>query len=138
MAATDRALLEAVRDGLRRLGDPVKAPRMQSYMKSTMPYYGVRMPDVRAICKRAFAEHPPASCDEWQAAVLELWRKAKYREERYAAIELMAGREIKRNFTETQGDSRRATEVPAACPPRCRLDGASAASHTLFCALPND
>ena len=30
-----------------------------------------------------------------------------------AAIRLMSGREIKRNFTETQGDSRRATEVPA-------------------------
>jgi hypothetical protein len=29
-----------------------------------------------------------------------------------AAIDLMAGREIKRNFTETQGDTRRATEVP--------------------------
>jgi hypothetical protein len=29
-----------------------------------------------------------------------------------AAIRLMAGREIKRNFTESQGDTRRATEVP--------------------------
>jgi hypothetical protein len=30
-----------------------------------------------------------------------------------AAISLMAGREIKRSFVETQGDSRRATEVSA-------------------------
>lgn len=30
-----------------------------------------------------------------------------------AALRLMAGREIKRNFTESQGDTRRATEVPA-------------------------
>jgi hypothetical protein len=29
-----------------------------------------------------------------------------------AALRLMAGREIKRNFTESQGDTRRATEVP--------------------------
>ena len=29
-----------------------------------------------------------------------------------AAIRLMAGREIKRNFTESQGDTRRSTEVP--------------------------
>lgn len=29
-----------------------------------------------------------------------------------AAIQLMSGREIKRNFTESQGDTRRATEVP--------------------------
>ena len=30
-----------------------------------------------------------------------------------AAIRLMAGREIKRNFTESQGDTRRSSEVPA-------------------------
>ena len=30
-----------------------------------------------------------------------------------AAIQLMSGREIKRNFTESQGDTRRAVEVPA-------------------------
>ena len=61
---------------------------MQAYMKSAMPYRGVRMPDVRAISKRAFAEHPLASLEAWQAEVLELWRGAKFREERYVAIEL--------------------------------------------------
>lgn len=30
-----------------------------------------------------------------------------------AAIQLMAGREVKRNFTESQGETRRSTEVPA-------------------------
>ena len=30
-----------------------------------------------------------------------------------AQIRLMAGREVKRNFTESQGDTRRAEEVPA-------------------------
>jgi 3-methyladenine DNA glycosylase AlkD len=60
---------------------------MQAYMKSAMPYRGVRMPEVRAICKRAFAEHRFTS-DEWQAHVLELWRGAQFREERYAAMEL--------------------------------------------------
>ena len=83
-------LAALIRADLAAVADPTRAGGMQSYMKSTMPYYGVRMPDVRAICKRAFAEHPPASYDEWQAAVLELWRNAKYREERYAAMELAA------------------------------------------------
>jgi len=83
-------LAALIRADLAAVADPTRAGGMQAYMKSTMPYYGVRMPDVRAICKRAFADHPPASCDEWQAAVLELWRKAKYREERYAAMELAA------------------------------------------------
>jgi 3-methyladenine DNA glycosylase AlkD len=65
---------------------------MQAYMKSTMPYRGVRTPQLRAICRRVFAEHPLASSEEWQAAVLELWRRARFREERYAAIELAAQR----------------------------------------------
>ena len=83
-------LAARIRADLAAAADPTLAAGMQAYMKSTMAYYGVRMPDVRAICKRAFAERPLASCDEWQAAVLELWRKAKYREERYAAMELAA------------------------------------------------
>ena len=46
------------------------------------------MPEVRSVCKRVFADHPLASCGEWQSEVLELWRGAKFREERYAAMEL--------------------------------------------------
>ena len=61
---------------------------MQAYMKSAMPYHGVKMPEVRAICKRAFAEDGPASLDEWESAVFELWRNARFREERYVAMEL--------------------------------------------------
>jgi 3-methyladenine DNA glycosylase AlkD len=61
---------------------------MQAYMKSTMPYYGVTSPQVDAVCKKVFAENPFASCAEWEAAILELWRGARFREERYAAIRL--------------------------------------------------
>jgi 3-methyladenine DNA glycosylase AlkD len=63
---------------------------MQAYMKSTMPYHGLSMPRLRAICREVFAEHRLASCIEWQEAILELWRNAKFREERYAAIELLS------------------------------------------------
>jgi 3-methyladenine DNA glycosylase AlkD len=45
---------------------------------------------MRAITKRVFAEHPLESCEQWRAAVLELWREARFREERYAAIGLLA------------------------------------------------
>jgi 3-methyladenine DNA glycosylase AlkD len=62
---------------------------MQAYMKSAMPYYGVNLPEVRAISKRVFAGYPLTSCDGWQRAVMQLWRQAKFREERYAAIELL-------------------------------------------------
>ncbi len=70
--------------------DPTKAAGMQAYMKSTMPYHGVSSPQVDVICKKVFAEHPFSTCDEWRAAILELWRGAHYREERYAAIRLVS------------------------------------------------
>jgi len=70
--------------------DPLRAPGMQAYMKSTMPYFGIPSAQVDAICKRVFAEHPFSSCREWSAAILEVWRGARYREERYAAIRLIS------------------------------------------------
>src|SRR5271155_2652726 len=44
-------LLEALRLRLAQEADPDKAPRMQAYMKSTMPYHGVTAPRVREICR---------------------------------------------------------------------------------------
>jgi 3-methyladenine DNA glycosylase AlkD len=70
--------------------DPVRAPGMQAYMKSTMPYHGLASAQVDAICKKVFAEHPFPSCREWSAAILELWRGARFREERYASIRLIS------------------------------------------------
>jgi 3-methyladenine DNA glycosylase AlkD len=86
------ALPAAMRSALAAAADPERAPGMQAYMKSEMPYRGITAPDMRAISKRVFAEHPISSCEEWQSAVLELWREARFREERYAAIELLAQR----------------------------------------------
>ena len=86
------ALATAMRSALAAAADPERAPRMKAYMKSEMPYRDIAAPDMRAICKRIFAEHPLSSCEEWRSAVLELWRDAKFREERYAAIALLADR----------------------------------------------
>lgn len=69
--------------------DPRKAPAMQAYMKSAMPYYGINLPEINAICRRVFAEHPLASCRAWRSAVREVWRRAVRREERYAAVALL-------------------------------------------------
>jgi len=85
-------LAAALRSGLAAAANPERAPGMQAYMKSEMPYRGVSAPEMRAIAKRVIAEHPLSSCDEWRAAILELWRGAQFREERYAAMELIAHR----------------------------------------------
>jgi 3-methyladenine DNA glycosylase AlkD len=82
-------LAQSLRDELSARANAEKARAMQAYMKSAMPYYGVNLPEVRAISKRVFAEYPLTSCESWQLAVMELWREAKFREERYAAIGLL-------------------------------------------------
>ena len=81
-------LLMKLRKTLQHAGDPIKAPAMQAYMKSTMPYHGVPTPQLRKICKTTFADLEFASRPDWQAQVLELWRNARFREERYAALYL--------------------------------------------------
>ena len=64
---------------------------MQAYMKSTMPYYGLRMADVRAISRDVF-DGIDLDCASWRKTILTLWRGAKRREERYAAMHLIGQR----------------------------------------------
>ncbi|MBI3200484.1 MAG: DNA alkylation repair protein [Myxococcales bacterium] len=82
-------LAQAVRRGLSKAADPARAPAMQAYMKSEMAFLGVGSPERRALVRAALAAHPPADADDWQAAVLCLWDSARFREERYAAIDLL-------------------------------------------------
>ena len=89
-------LVGAVRAALASQADPVKAPQMQAYMKSAMPYYGVAAPAQRRIWREVFTAHAIDSCDELRAVALELWRSADFREERYAAIALT---DLKRHAT---------------------------------------
>ncbi|SDP56747.1 3-methyladenine DNA glycosylase AlkD [Arthrobacter sp. ok909] len=91
-------LIDAIRARLQAAADPGRAAGAQAYMKSQLPFLGVRVPEVRRIVKAAAAEHPPGSIAELQSAVLELWRDCGCREERYAAIQLtglkLAAREL--------------------------------------------
>jgi 3-methyladenine DNA glycosylase AlkD len=82
------SLVTAVRAALEEAADPVKAPQMQAYMKSDMPYRGVSAPAQKALWREIFRDHRLASAEEWRRVIVELWRSAKYREERYAAIAL--------------------------------------------------
>jgi len=82
---------------LKKAADPAKAPAMQAYMKSTMPYHGVPTPLLREICKETFADLQLTAASHWQTQVLELWRSALFREERYAAL-LLAGDKLALKF----------------------------------------
>jgi len=85
-------LVRTVRRALEQAADPAKAPQMQAYMKSTMPYRGVSSPVLRQLCREAFTAHPLPTVGQWQRVVLELWRDAAFREERYAAVLLTESR----------------------------------------------
>ncbi len=85
-------LIRTVRRALEQAADPAKAPQMQAYMKSTMPYRGVSSPVLRQLCREAFTAHPLPTVGQWQRVVLELWRDAAFREERYVAVLLTESR----------------------------------------------
>ena len=78
-------LTTAIREGLAENANPEKAAGMRAYMKSAMPYRGVQTPIRRKLVRAALRAHPIATRDAWLGAVLDLWRNAAYREERYAA-----------------------------------------------------
>lgn len=88
----DRVLVAAVRNGLAERADPARAPAMQSYMKSELPYRGVQAPVQQRVFRTVFAAHPLSGRSDWIDTALELWRGAAYREERYAAIALTGHR----------------------------------------------
>jgi 3-methyladenine DNA glycosylase AlkD len=91
------ALIRAARKALRKAGDPAKASMMQAYMKSAMPYFGIQAHTLEKLARAIFAKHPMENIESWRDTVLELWRDARYREERYLAIKL-AGHPAYGNF----------------------------------------
>jgi 3-methyladenine DNA glycosylase AlkD len=67
-----------------------KAAQARAYMKSAMPFHGVAAPQVKKICRIVFQEYPLSSQASWHEVMLDLWRRAEFREERYAAENLAA------------------------------------------------
>jgi 3-methyladenine DNA glycosylase AlkD len=83
-------LVAAIRTTLRAAADPAIAPGQQAYMKSAMPFLGVRGPEVRRLARAAVRQGGVRDGGGLLAASRELWDGATHREERYAASELLA------------------------------------------------
>ncbi|WP_410616775.1 DNA alkylation repair protein [Amycolatopsis sp. lyj-109] len=94
--SADETLVKAIRAGLAELADPAKAPAMQAYMKSAMPFRGVAKPQRSTLLKRVLADHTLPDRVTFSATVLKMWRTAEFREERYAAIDLSGYRAYRR------------------------------------------
>ncbi len=83
-----RKLIIELRRELKAAGDSEQARGQQAYMKSEMPFWGVKTPELRKIGRAAFGRYPLDGFEEWRSTVLSLWRTAVRREERHAAIDL--------------------------------------------------
>ena len=92
---TSVQLVNEIRGALAAAGDPGKAAREQAYMKSTLPFHGVRLPEVRRITKRLLKEHPLTGRDQWERAIRELWDEVTHREHWYAALEIAGHRDAR-------------------------------------------
>lgn len=83
----DAALVERIRHTLAALGDPQRAAGQQAYMKSTMPYLGVTMGELRRAVRPLLRRWAPDRAT-WEATLRHLWDGASHREYRYAALEI--------------------------------------------------
>jgi len=90
------SLVGTLRRELERVAEPARAAPMQAYMKSKMPYLGVNAVPLRKVCREVFAGVDFPTAAAWRRAVLGLWRGARFREERYCAIELTGVRRFGR------------------------------------------
>lgn len=70
---------------------------MQRYMKSALPYHGVPLPALRAICRDLFAKVHFVDRGDWERATRAIWSGAQYREEWYAAL-ILTGHRAARPF----------------------------------------
>ena len=92
-------MIDAIRSALADRADPAKAPEMQRYMKSEMPFRGVQKPARTEIARAVFAAHPLDGFEAWRDTVQTLWREATYREERYLALALAGDRRYREHRT---------------------------------------
>ena len=80
-------LVHDIRQALANNANPDKAEGMRAYMKSEMPYRGVQKPARSKLVSEVLRTNPLSDKQAWQGTVLDLWRNAEYREERYVALD---------------------------------------------------
>ena len=79
-------LLNTLQAAFAKHADPERAQGQQAYMKSTMSFWGIRLPEVRKISNVIFKECIPADNNEYRQTVLYLFEHAQHRENWYAGM----------------------------------------------------
>ncbi len=81
-------LEQDIRQALADNAIPDKAEGMRAYMKSEMPFRGVQKPARRKLLREVLKNNPLPDRQAWRDSIIELWRYAEYREERYMALDV--------------------------------------------------
>jgi 3-methyladenine DNA glycosylase AlkD len=86
--AARRALIDSLHAAFAAHADPARAVPMRAYMKSALPFCGLPAPLRRRLASAVVAAQPLRDTAELADTMRALWRGARCREERYAAMEL--------------------------------------------------
>lgn len=81
-------LIQAIRGEFSANANPDVAEPQQAYMKSEIPYYGLKAADVRRLMKPLLKLHTLQSAEEWELAIRTLWDTVTHREQWYAALSI--------------------------------------------------
>lgn len=89
MAQSPQEVANHIRAGLHRARHPEKAEQVRAYLRSTLPCLGVSADDRHRVVDKVLHRHEP-DASTWRWIVYDLWNEPSYREERYAAIDVLA------------------------------------------------
>ena len=81
-------LVDQIREVLPLHANPDRAQQQQTYMKSTMPYYGLQAATLKLVLKPLLTTNRFRDRSDWERAILTLWDEATHREMLYSAIAL--------------------------------------------------
>jgi 3-methyladenine DNA glycosylase AlkD len=84
-----RKWIAALRAELKEHGNAEHARQMQAYMKSALPYYGVKLPAARKLFRELSRGLEFESYAQFEKFVRAVYGPATHREERYAALHLL-------------------------------------------------
>lgn len=79
-------LITEIRAGFAAQANPEIAAPQQAYMKSTIPYYGLKTPAVNKVMRPLLKRYTLRTVEEWEEAIRTLWDNVTHREEWYAAL----------------------------------------------------
>ena len=87
----ESAIQQTIRKELARRADPAKAPLMQAYAKSPLPFYGVQSAGQTEVWQIVHAQYPSLDWDSYTSVVQTVWFEAKHHEEKYLALRILNG-----------------------------------------------